>query len=68
MQTDKEPIATLVVLNRGTRQFMVRRQRSGLEIPLDQLGGIRLKVYRDDPFISIDLERGIVWIDMGAED
>ena len=68
MLLEKEPLVTLMLRNRGKRPFTIRRAKSGLEISLDEFAGMGLKIYKTDPFISIDLENRTIWMDMGSDD
>ena len=63
MALDPEPRATVVFRNRGGRPFVFKKAKSGLEIPLAQLGAIGLKLFDERAFVSVDLDSGVVWVD-----
>ena len=49
-----EPIATILFKNRSHHPVMIRRAKSGVEIPLAEFGIMGLKLYKKDAFISFD--------------
>jgi hypothetical protein len=65
---EKKVLATIVLKNRSSAPIIIRRAKSGLELPLEQLQAVGLKVYKNDGFISVDWESRTLWVDLGSED
>lgn len=69
LQGEAKELATIVLRNRSRRPIILKRARSGIEIPIAEFGVMGVKLYesKEHPFLSFDMEAGIVWIDFGEQ-
>lgn len=55
----------VVFRNGGHRPWVFKNARTNEEAPLEEFSAIPLKITSDNPFIRIDMERRLVWVDFG---